>query len=176
MANLDSLNNIGERYSAFNPSEDKGIFGVIQNWGNQLIKQLQIELITKKSYKGKLGGYTSNSMATKQLYQSIQPQIKSAPNGYTASFLMMEYWANLENGQSPGNNTNAQSIYEWLQAKQDFRTKPNERKSLAHVIARKINREGTKAKPFISPSLKKVTTDELGRRVAQYIADTLKSP
>ena len=176
MANFDSLKDIGSTYNDFNPNEDKGILGVIQNWGNQLIKQLQIELITKKSYTGKLGGYSSNSMATKQLYQSIQPQIKTAPKGYTASILMMQYWSNLEYGQSPGRNTTTKNIYEWLQAKQDFRTNPKERKSLAYVIARKINREGTKAKPFISPSLKQVTTDELGRRVAQYIADSLKSP
>jgi len=46
----------------------------------------------------------------------------------------------------------------------------------ARAAAAELHREGTKAQPFISPSLKKVTTDELGRRVAQYIADTLKSP
>lgn len=171
MANLDSLNNIGDRYNAFNPASDDGILRIIQNWGNELISQMQNRLRSNKTN------------ASSSLSQSIEPNIKSKQNGYNLSILMNEYWLYVEEGRKPGKMPPIKNIYEWIQNKRPLQAKIAQApdtiaatKSLAYVIARKIAKKGTKAQPFISPSLKQVTTEELGRRVGQYIADSLKSP
>lgn len=168
---MDSLDSIGKKYSDFNPPSDDGILRIIQNWGNELISQMQNRLRSNKTN------------ASSSLSQSIQPNIKSRQNGYNLSILMNEYWLYVEEGRKPGKMPPIKNIYEWIQNKRPLQAKIAQSpdriaatKSLAYVITRKIHREGTKAQPFISPSLKQVTTEELGRRVGQYIADSLKSP
>jgi hypothetical protein len=175
VANLDSLDKIGAAYSDFNPSTDDGIFRIVQNWGNELISNMQIRLRVNKTN------------ASSSLSQSIQPNIKSQPNGYNLSIMMEDYWQYVENGRKPttqgGDGQLYKNIYEWIQNKQPLQVKIAQSpdriaatKSLAYVITRKIHREGTQAQPFVVPSLQKVTTAELGRRIGQYIADSLKSP
>jgi hypothetical protein len=172
---MDSLDSIGKKYSDFNPPSDDGILRIIQNWGNELISQMQNRLRSNKTN------------ASSSLSQSIQPNIKSRQNGYNLSILMNEYWLYVEEGRKPtqggGSGVLYKNIYEWIQNKRPLQAKIAQApdriaatKSLAYVITRKIHREGTKAQPFISPSLKKVTREELGRRIGQYIADSLKSP
>ena len=75
------------------------------------------------------------------------------------------------------------NIYEWIQNKRPVQQKIAQSpdriaatKSLAYVIARKIGQKGTKAQPFVTPSLKQVTTQTLAQRIGRYIADTLGSP
>ena len=171
MANLDSLNKIGDQWGEYNPATDDGIIRIIQNWGNELIAQMQNRLRSNKTN------------ASSSLSQSVEPNIKSREGGYNLTILMNDYWLYVENGRKAGKMPPIKNIYEWIQNKAPLQAKiadsPNKiaaTKSLAYVIARKISKKGTKAKPFISPSLNQVTTQELGRRIGQYIADSLKSP
>ena len=171
MANLDSLNKIGDQWGEYNPATDDGIIRIIQNWGNELIAQMQNRLRSNKTN------------ASSSLSQSVEPNIKSREGGYNLTILMNDYWLYVENGRKAGKMPPIKNIYEWIQNKAPLQAKiadsPNKiaaTKSLAYVIARKISKKGTKAQPFISPSLNQVTTDELGRRIGQYIADSLKSP
>ena len=168
---MDSLDSIGKKYSDYNPATDDGIIRIIQNWGNELIAQMQNRLRSNKTN------------ASSSLSQSVEPNIKSREGGYNLTILMNDYWLYVENGRKAGKMPPIKNIYEWIQNKAPLQAKiadsPNKiaaTKSLAYVIARKISKKGTKAQPFISPSLNQVTTQELGRRIGQYIADSLKSP
>jgi len=168
---MDSLDSIGKKYSDYNPATDDGIIRIIQNWGNEFIAQMQNRLRSNKT----------NSSSS--LSQSVEPNIKSREGGYNLTILMNDYWLYVENGRKAGKMPPIKNIYEWIQNKAPLQAKiadsPNKiaaTKSLAYVIARKISKKGTKAQPFISPSLNQVTTQELGRRIGQYIADSLKSP
>lgn len=171
----DSLDQIGKEYSDFNPSADDGILRVVQNWGNELIAQMQNRLRSNKTN------------ASSSLSQSIEPQIKGTQSGYRLTVLMEDYWFYVENGRKPtkggGNGELYKNIYEWIQNKRSVQMKIAQSpdriaatKSLAYVITRKIHREGTKAQPFVTPSLKQVTTQTLAQRIGRYIADTLGSP
>ena len=171
----DSLENIGKEYSDFNPSSDDGILRIVQNWGNELISQMQNRLRANKTN------------ASSSLSQSIEPQIKGTQSGYRLTVLMQDYWFYVENGRKPtkggGNGELYKNIYEWIRYKTPMQQKIAQSpdriaatKSLAYVITRKIHREGTKAQPFVTPSLKQVTTQTLAQRIGTYIADTLGSP
>jgi hypothetical protein len=170
MATLDS---IGKNFKDFTPSDNDGVSRIIQNWGNELIKQLQNNLLKNKSN------------ASSSLSQSITPEITQPATGYNLSIMMQDYWFYVENGRKPtqggGSGELYKNIYEWIQNKADIQSKIISKspdriaatKSLAYVITRKIHREGTKAKPFVSPALKQVTTQTLATRISEYIVDSL---
>jgi hypothetical protein len=170
MATLDS---IGKNFKDFTPSDNDGVTRIIQNWGNELIKQLQNNLLKNKSN------------ASSSLSQSITPEITQPATGYNLSIMMQDYWFYVENGRKPtqggGSGELYKNIYEWIQNKRDLQvnviSKSPDRiaatKSLAYVITRKIHREGTKAKPFVSPALKQVTTQTLATRISEYIVESL---
>ena len=172
---LDDIEKFGDKNRAFNPSEDDGILRIVQNWGNELIAQMQNRL------------RINNTNATSSLSQSINPEIKGTQRGYRLTVLMQDYWFYVENGRKPtkggGNGELYKNIYEWIRYKRPMQQKIAQSpdriaatKSLAYVITRKIHREGTKAQPFVTPSLKQVTTQTLAQRIGRYIADTLGSP
>jgi hypothetical protein len=170
MATLDS---IGKNFKDFTPSDNDGVNRIIQNWGNELIKQLQNNLLKNKSN------------ASSSLSQSITPEITQPATGYNLSIMMQDYWFYVENGRKPtqggGSGELYKNIYEWIQNKADIQSKIISKspdriaatKSLAYVITRKIHREGTKARPFVSPALKQVTTQTLATRISEYIVDSL---
>lgn len=170
MANLED---IGQNFKDFTPSNNDGVTRIIQNWGNELIKQLQNNLLKNKSN------------ASSSLSQSITPEITQPATGYNLSIMMQDYWFYVENGRKPtqggGNGQLYKNIYEWIQNKSDIQSKIISKspdriaatKSLAYVITRKIHREGTKARPFASPALKQVTTQTLATRISEYIVESL---
>ena len=170
MANLED---IGKNFKDFTPSDNDGVTRIIQNWGNELIKQLQNNLLKNKSN------------ASSSLSQSITPEITQPATGYNLSIMMQDYWFYVENGRKPtqggGNGQLYKNIYEWIQNKSDIQSKIISKspdriaatKSLAYVITRKIHREGTKARPFASPALKQVTTQTLATRISEYIVESL---
>jgi len=168
---LDDLEKFGDKNRAFNPSEDDGILRIVQNWGNELIAQMQNRLRINKTN------------ATSSLSQSINPEIKGTQSGYRLTVLMEDYWQYVEEGRRAGKMPPIKNIYEWIRYKRPMQDKIQQSpdkiaatKSLAYVIARKIGQKGTKAQPFVTPSLKQVTTQTLAQRIGRYIADTLGSP
>jgi hypothetical protein len=170
---MPTLEDIGKNFKDFTPSDNDGVNRIIQNWGNELIKQLQNNLLKNKSN------------ASSSLSQSITPEITQPATGYNLSIMMQDYWFYVENGRKPtqggGSGELYKNIYEWIQNKRDLQvnviSKSPDRiaatKSLAYVITRKIHREGTKARPFVSPALKQVTTQTLATRISEYIVDSL---
>jgi hypothetical protein len=166
MATLDS---IGKNFKDFTPSDNDGVTRIIQNWGNELIKQLQNNLLK------------NNSNASSSLSQSITPQVTTPVTGYNLSIMMEDYWFYVENGRAAGKMPPIQNIFDWIRNKKGIQiesiSKSPDRiaatKSLAFVIAKKIAREGTKARPFTSPALKQVTTQTLATRISEYIVESL---
>lgn len=170
---MPNLEDIGKNFKDFTPSNNDGVTRIIQNWGNELIKQLQNNLLKNKSN------------ASSSLSQSITPEISQPATGYNLSIMMQDYWFYVENGRKPtqggGNGQLYKNIYEWIQNKADIQSKIISKspdriaatKSLAYVITRKIHREGTKARPFASPALKQVTTQTLATRISEYIVESL---
>ena len=166
---MATLEDIGKNFNDFQPQGDEGILRIIQNWGNEFIKQLQNNLLKNKSN------------ASSSLSQSITPEVKAQQKGYNLSVMMEDYWFYVEEGRRSGKTPPIKNIYEWIQNKREiqskFISKSTDRiaatKSLAYVIARKIGREGTRAKPFVSPALKQVTTQTLANRISKHIVETL---
>jgi hypothetical protein len=170
---MATLETIGKNFKDFTPSDNDGVNRIIQNWGNEFIKQLQNNLLKNKSN------------ASSSLSQSITPEITQPATGYNLSIMMQDYWFYVENGRKPtqggGNGQLYKNIYEWIQNKADIQSKIISKspdriaatKSLAYVITRKIHREGTQAKPFASPALKQVTTQTLATRISEYIVESL---
>ena len=170
---MATLEDIRKNAEDLNPVNDKGITRIIQNWGNELIKQIQNNLLANKS------------KASGNLMSQIQGDVTTPPTGYNLSIKMLDYYKWIEEGRPPtktntkSNPSLQKSIEEWIVNKgiQTRTTKNQSReatvKSLAYVIARKIHQKGTKAKPFLSPALNKVTTEVLAQRISKYIVETL---
>jgi len=102
---LDDLEKFGDKNQAFNPSEDDGILRIVQNWGNELIAQMQNRLRSNKTN------------ASSSLSQSIEPQIKGTQSGYRLTVLMEDYWQYVEDGRRAGKMPPIKNIYEWIQNK-----------------------------------------------------------
>ena len=168
-----TLEDIRKNAEDLNPVNDKGITRIIQNWGNELIKKIQNNL------------RANNSKASGNLMSQIQGDVTTPPTGYNLSIKMLDYYKWIEEGRPPtktntkSNPSLQKSIEEWIVNKgiQTRTTNKQSReatvKSLAYVIARKIHQKGTKAKPFLSPALNKVTTEVLAQRISKYIVETL---
>ncbi len=172
---MATLDDIGKKFSDFNPAGDKGIQGILQNWGNELISKFRANLQKNKS------------LASRRLYSEIEPDISPTKTGYSLQIKMLDYYKWIEDGRpptktnTPSNPTLQKSIEQWIINKGiQTRTSKNQSraasvKSLAYVIARKIHRKGTKARPFISPALNDKMLQTLSDRVGKYIADSLAS-
>ena len=87
---MATLEDIGKNFSDFQPQGDEGILRIIQNWGNELIKQLQNNLLKNKSN------------ASSSLSQSITPEVKAQQKGYNLSVMMEDYWFYVEEGRRAG--------------------------------------------------------------------------
>lgn len=170
---MKTVEEIGKEWSSYNPESNGGILRIIQNWGNELISNFRSNLQKNKS------------LASNRLFSEIEPEITGTKTGYNLKIQMLDYWKWVENGRpptrsnSPSNPTLQKSIEEWIVNKKiQVRTSKNQDrrtaiKSLAYVIARKIHRNGTKARPFISPALTREMQQTLTDRIGKYIADTL---
>ena len=172
---MASLEDIGKKFSDFNPAGDKGIQGILQNWGNEIIAKFRANLQKNKS------------LASRRLYSEIESDILPTKTGFSLQIKMLDYYKWIEDGRpptttkTPSNPTLQKSIEQWIINKGiQTRTSKNQSraasvKSLAYVIARKIHRKGTKSRPFISPVLTDKMKQTLVDRIGRYIADSLAS-
>lgn len=167
---MATLEDIGKRLGKIEQPKNDDISRIVQNWGMQLIKEMQINMLRNKSD------------ATSRLSQSIVPEIKTTSKGYNLQVLMEDYWFYVENGRKAGKMPPIKNIYDWITFKKSIQVKTISKnqnriqatKSLAYVIAKKIAREGSKAKPFVNPALSKVTTQVLTDRITTYIKDSIE--
>jgi len=146
--------------------KSSGVNSIIQDWGNQLIAALRTKL--KKNKSNASGSLSAN----------IQPTIEPTSKGEKLIITMNEYWVDVEEGQKPGTMVSAKSLIQWMKEKRRygaFRSAFD--KNIQSVVARKISKNiyagGTKARPFIKPTLTQKRINELSQNVADYFAANL---
>jgi hypothetical protein len=143
-----------------------GVNSIIQDWGNKLIAALRTKL--KKNKSNASGSLSAN----------IQPTIEPTSKGEKLIITMNEYWIDVEEGQAPGTMVSAKSLIQWMKEKRRYGLfKSAFDKRIESVVARKISKNiyasGTKARPFIKPTLTQKRINELSQNVADYFAANL---
>jgi hypothetical protein len=143
-----------------------GVNAIIQDWGNKLIEALRTKL--KKNKSNASGSLSAN----------IQPTIEPTSKGEKLIITMNEYWVDVEEGQAPGTMVSAKSLIQWMKEKRRYGLfKSAFDKRIESVVARKISKNiyasGTKARPFIKPTLTQKRINELSQNVADYFAANL---
>lgn len=100
----------------------------------------------------------NGSNATHQLSNSIKDIVKFDGKYLTVSIQLEDYYKYVENGRKVGKFPPVEKIKEWIKVKPVIpRGKngkvPNENQ-LSYLIGRKIAREGTRANPFLEPTIR----------------------
>lgn len=100
----------------------------------------------------------NGSNATHQLSNSIKDIVKFDGKYLTVSIQLEEYYKYVENGRKAGKFPPVEKIKEWIKVKPVLpytkgKRLPNENQ-LAYLIGRKIAREGTRANPFLEPTIR----------------------
>lgn len=100
----------------------------------------------------------NGSNATHQLSNSIKDIVKFDGKYLTVSIQLEDYYKYVENGRKAGKFPPVEKIKEWIKVKPVIpRGKngkvPNENQ-LSYLIGRKIAREGTRANPFLEPTIR----------------------
>jgi hypothetical protein len=156
--------------SGYTTQGDSDFEKILLAWTNAAMEQMRQNLGKRKA------------MASGNLAQSIQPDIKTIGQGGNVKILMLEYWEWLDQGRPPttskskGNPPLQKSIEEWIRMKGiQVRTSPNQNlesriKSLAFVIARKIHQKGYKAKPFATPVINDKMLQQLSDSIGTYLS------
>lgn len=100
----------------------------------------------------------NGSDATHQLSNSIKDIVKFDGKYLTVSIQLEDYYKYVENGRKAGKFPPVEKIKEWIKVKPVLpytrgKRLPNENQ-LAYLIGRKIAREGTRANPFLEPTIR----------------------
>lgn len=118
----------------------------IQDITNNFVVELKNKLKANDSY------------ASGDLVNSIRGVVKQNGKYLVISIQLEDYWQYVENGRKAGKYPPINAIKKWISVKPVL---PRPLKSgklptsnqLAFLIARKISRVGTKAKPFLKPTI-----------------------
>lgn len=100
----------------------------------------------------------NGSNATHQLSNSIKDIVKFDGKYLTVSIQLEEYYKYVEYGRKAGKFPPIEKIKEWIKVKPVLpytrgKRLPNENQ-LSYLIGRKIAREGTRANPFLEPTIR----------------------
>ena len=156
------LSDIGVKKSLFDDLKTPDINGIIVNWGNDLITALRDKLAKNKSN------------ASGSLSADIKPVIRASAKGVNYIVLMNDYYINVEEGQQP-KQVAYKDILQWMQQKRRygvFKSAFNKgiESVIAKIIVRNIGEGGTKARPFIAPTLNQKRLDTLSQSIADHLA------
>ena len=156
------LSDIGVKKSLFDDLKSPDINGIIVNWGNDLITALRDKLAKNKSN------------ASGSLSSNIKPVIRASAKGVNYIVLMNDYYINVEEGQQP-KQVAYKDILQWMKEKRRygvFKSAFNKgiESVIAKIIVRNISERGTKARPFIAPTLNQKRLDTLSQSIADHLA------
>jgi hypothetical protein len=159
------LSDIGVKKSLFDDLKTPDINGIIVNWGNDLITALRDKLAKNKSN------------ASGSLSADIKPVIRASAKGVNYIVLMNNYYINVEEGQQP-KQVAYKDILQWMKEKRRygvFKSAFNKgiESVIAKVIVRNIGERGTKARPFIAPTLNQKRLDTLSQSIADHLAQKI---
>jgi len=160
------LSDIGVKKSLFDDLKTPDINGIIVNWGNDLITALRDKLAKNKSN------------ASGSLSADIKPVIRASAKGVNYIVIMNDYYINVEEGQAPGTIVSGKTLLKWMKQKLrygSFKTAFNKNYQgwLALKISRNIYTSGTKARPFIAPTLNQKRLDTLSQSIADHLAQKI---
>jgi hypothetical protein len=159
------LSDIGVKKSLFDDLKTPDINGIIVDWGNDLITALRDKLAKNKSN------------ASGSLSANIKPVIRASAKGVNYIVLMNDYYINVEEGQQP-KQVAYKDILQWMKEKRRygvFKSAFNKgiESVIAKIIVRNIGERGTKAKPFIAPTLNQKRLDTLSQSIADHLAQKI---
>lgn len=99
-----------------------------------------------------------NSIATGTLVNSIKDIVKFDGKYLTVSIQLEDYWKWVENGRKAGKFPPVDAIKKWITIKPVIPRGKNGKvpteNQLSYLIGRKIAREGTRANPFLEPTIR----------------------
>jgi len=159
------LSDIGVKKSLFDDLKTPDINGIIVNWGNDLITALRDKLAKNKSN------------ASGSLSADIKPVIRASAKGVNYIVIMNDYYINVEEGQQP-KQVAYKDILQWMKEKRRygvFKSAFNKgiESVIAKVIVKNIGERGTKARPFIAPTLNQKRLDTLSQSIADHLAQKI---
>lgn len=100
----------------------------------------------------------NGSNATHQLSNSIKDIVKFDGKYLTVSIQLEEYYKYVENGRKAGKFPPVDAIKKWITIKPVIPRGKNGKvpteNQLSYLIGRKIAREGTRANPFLEPTIR----------------------
>lgn len=128
----------------------------------------------------------NGSNATHQLSNSIKDIVKFDGKYLTVSIQLEDYWKWVENGRKAGKFPPVDAIKKWITIKPVIPRSKNGKlpteNQLAYLIGRKIAREGTRANPFLEPTIRdfklvdkiyaavnNMLTDEINKAVSEEL-------
>ena len=127
---------------------------VLNKYGEEIVKKYKNKLEENKP------GYSWNSIATGNLYNSVKSEVIVSGTRISIEITLEDYWKTLENGQPAGTIVSIGDLLKWIKAKPVI---PTDRgfgiptlKQLAFLIQRKIKREGTEPMNFMKDTLEDV--------------------
>lgn len=128
--------------------------------------------------KYKQGLLDFDSIATKDLYNTVKYEVKSNGNVYSIVLNLMDYWKWVEYGRKPGKFPPIDKILSWVRVKnivpkpyvlEDGREViPNERQ-IAFLIARSIANNGIEPKPILEDVISDIK-DRLIKELLEVLA------
>lgn len=159
------LSDIGVKKSLFDDLKSPDINGIIVDWGNDLITALRDKLAKNKSN------------ASGSLSSNIKPVIRASAKGVNYIVIMNDYYINVEEGQQP-KQVAYKDILQWMKEKRRygvFKSAFNNgiESVIAKIIVRNIGERGTKARPFIAPTLNQKRLDTLSQSIADHLAQKI---
>lgn len=139
----------------------KKFFREIENLGNRIVRGMRDRLAK------------NGSNASGKLSQSIDFRYFEAnTDKITLKFSLRKYYKFVEHGRGPGKRPPQRKIKGWIRDK-GISTGDKSIKSTAFLIARKIGNEGTRAQPFVKPTLRE-QKPIVRKRLGNVIAGKLK--
>lgn len=128
----------------------------------------------------------NGSNATHQLSNSIKDIVKFDGKYLTVSIQLEDYYKYVENGRKAGKFPPVDAIKKWITIKPVIPRGKNGKvpteNQLAYLIGRKIAREGTRANPFLEPTIRdfklvdkiyaavnSMLTDEINKAVSEEL-------
>ena len=159
------LSDIGVKKSLFDDLKTPDINGIIVDWGNDLITALRDKLAKNKSN------------ASGSLSSNIKPVIRASAKGVNYIVIMNDYYINVEEGQQ-AKQVAYKDILQWMKEKRRygvFKSAFNKgiESVVAKIIVRNIGERGTKARPFIAPTLNQKRLDTLSQSIADHLAQKI---
>lgn len=152
----------------------------LQNYSEELIKLLKIEVGRNRSRSYVSGTYNSPIDATGKLKESIEAIAKETSKEFSFNIMANDYAINVDQGRGQGRYPNIDNLIEWIKAK-PIRIRDSKGRfvtandyairGLAHNISRKVAREGIKPTNFISDAIEDsmVKLNKLGEAVGQDV-------